>query len=104
MPDATKHNPVEYTSANIWTDWFPEDRLADLLAGREVEANIGQVKGAWKAALDREVRAGRLTRWQGHWFPVAGAPYGLGPLKTCYGHPDVAAFFAFPALAKAEGR
>lgn len=71
----------------IWQDWFPEKALADVLAGREVECDIGQVKGAWKKALEREVRAGRLTKWKGHWFPVAGANFGLGPLKTCYGTP-----------------
>jgi len=76
---------AELTNANIFEEWFPEDRLAALLAGAEVEADIGQVKGVWKAALEREVRAGRLVKWRGKWFPVAGARYGLGPDKTCYG-------------------
>ena len=93
---------TEYTSANIWQDWFPEEALADLLAGRAVETNIGQVKGAWKRALAHEVKAGRLVTWQGHWYPVPGAPWGLGPLKTCYGTPEIAAYFA-AAKADATG-
>ena len=82
---------IEFTSQNIWDVWFPEDILADVLAGAEVVADIGQVKGVWKKALDREVKAGRLTKWRGHWFPVAGAPWGMGPLKTCYGTPEAKA-------------
>jgi hypothetical protein len=78
-------SPIEYTDANLWNEWFPEAALADLLAGRDIEPDIGQVRGAWKAALEREVRAGRLVKWKGHWYPVAGASFGLGPLKTCYG-------------------
>ena len=93
---------TEYTSANIWQDWFPEEALADLLAGRAVETNIGQVKGAWKRALAHEVKAGRLVTWQGRWYPVPGAPWGLGPLKTCYGTPEIAAYFA-AAKADATG-
>ena len=69
---------------------FPEHMLADVLAGRDVVPDIGQVNGAWKAALTREVKAGRLVTWKGHWFPVAGAPWGIGPLKTCYGTAEAA--------------
>lgn len=94
-----------YNSTNIWTEWFPEDVLARVLAGQEVIADIGQVKGAWKQALTREVRCGRLTTWKGHWFPAAGAPFGMGPLKTCYGTPEVAVFWADAraALSRATG-
>lgn len=88
---------TEFTSANIWQDWFPERALADVLAGEDVVADIGQVKGAWKAALEKEVRAGRLAKWKGCWFPTAGAPGGIGPLKTCYGTPELAAHFAAQA-------
>lgn len=66
-------------------DKFPERLLADVLAGNSVIPDIGQVEGALKAALDREVKAGRLVTWKGHWHPVAGASWGLGPLKLCYG-------------------
>lgn len=83
----------ELTNANIWSEWFPEGEFADLLAGETVVVDTGQVNGVWKKALDREVRAGRLNKWRGKWFPVAGASFGIGPDKTCYGTPEVAAFF-----------
>lgn len=79
---------MEVTMTDLGTigrDWFPENWLADVLAGRDVEVDIGQVKGAWRKALQREVRAGRLVTWRGRWFPIAGARFGIGPLKTCYG-------------------
>ena len=76
--------------ANLETE-FPESMLADVLAGRDVVPDIGQVKGAWGSALKREVKAGRLITWKGYWYPVAGAPRGIGPLKTCYGTPEAAA-------------
>lgn len=80
---------IEFTSANIWDEWFPENVLADLLAGHDVFADTGQVKGAWKAALRKEIKAGRLVTWKGHWFPHPGSPFGMGPLKTCYGIPEI---------------
>jgi hypothetical protein len=89
------------TSANIWTEWVPEDVLAAVLAGEKVIANIGQVHGLWQRMLEREVRAGRLTKWRGKWFPQAGAPYGLGPDKTCYGTPALRDYFAAMKQAKA---
>lgn len=78
----------------IWQDYFPESALADVLSGRKVVPDIGQVKGAWKAALEREVQAGRLAKWSGKWFPQAGSPSGIGPDKTCYGTPELARYFA----------
>lgn len=76
---------TELTNANIWTEWFPESALRDVLAGDDIIADTGQVNGVWKKALEREVRAGRITKWRGYWFPIAGAQVGIGPLKTCYG-------------------
>jgi hypothetical protein len=73
------------TSANIWTEWFPEETLRAVLAGEQVIADIGQVNGVWKKALKHEVKAGRLVTWRGKWFPMAGARFGMGPDKTCYG-------------------
>lgn len=61
------------------------------IAHREVVVNIGQIDLATKLALDREVRAGRLAKWRGYWFPVAGGSWGIGPLKTCWGTPDMRA-------------
>lgn len=74
-----------------------EAKFAMVLAG-EVVVDIGQVNGLWKQMLDREVRVGRLTKWRGHWHPVAGASWGIGPLKTCYGTPATA-----EALRATEG-
>lgn len=91
---AARAKPAGYNSSNIWDEWVPEGALADVLAGREVVANIGQVKGLWKRMLEKEVRAGRLVKWRGKWFPVAGSPEGLGPDKTCYGTPEVSDYFA----------
>jgi hypothetical protein len=59
------------------------------LAETRVVVNIGQIDKPTKSALEREVRAGRLAKWRGYWFPVAGADYGIGPLKTCYGPTSV---------------
>lgn len=42
-------------------------------------------------ALNRECRTGGLVKWRGHWRPVAGASFGIGPLKTCYGTPEAKA-------------
>jgi len=92
---------AELTNANLWSEWFPESALADVLAGDSVVANIGQVRGVWKAALEKEVRAGRLAKWRGYWFPTAGAPWGIGPLKTCYGLPHIAEQFANFRLTRA---
>jgi hypothetical protein len=56
--------------------------------------DIGQIDHASKLKIMREVRAGRLAKWRGRWFPEAGAPRGIGPLKTCYGTPEWAAYYA----------
>lgn len=69
------------------------DRLNAALEGTVI-VNIGQVTLGEKRVLDQAVRAGKLAKWRGHWFPHAGAPHGIGPLKTCWGTPEVAAYFA----------
>lgn len=66
--------------------------LNDALDG-QVVVSIGQISPAMKAVMDRAVRAGMLSKWRGKWFPVAGAPLGLGPDKTCWSTPEVAAQF-----------
>lgn len=85
---------TEYTNSNIWSEWFPEEALREVLAGRDVIPNIGQVKGVWKRQLEKEVKAGRLAKWKGKWYPVAGASWGLGPDKTCYGTPELRDHFS----------
>ena len=68
------------------------DFVADAL--REVVPDIGQIDHASKLALGRAVRAGHISKWRGYWFPHAGAPFGMGPLKTCYGPNALCAYFA----------
>lgn len=58
--------------------------ITSALAG-EVICNIGQVDDTTKRALDKMWRAGTLLKWRGYWYPIAGAAYGIGPLKTCWG-------------------
>lgn len=55
----------------------------------KVVVNIGQLDAATKRKLDKMARDGRIAKWRGHWFPIAGAPEGIGPLKICYGIPPV---------------
>lgn len=93
---------VEFNNSNIWEEWFPESALDDVLAGRDVVPDIGQVKGAWKRQLEKEVKAGRLTKWRGKWFPCAGSPFGIGPDKTCYGTPELRDYFAGMKTARAK--
>jgi hypothetical protein len=66
------------------------DHLNAALAG-EVVVDIGQVGPLSRKALDRAVRAGKLVRWRGKWFPLAGAPFGIGPDKMCWSTPETAA-------------
>jgi len=54
-------------------------------ASQEVIANIGQLTEGDKRVLEMGVKAGVIVKWRGKWFPVAGAPFGIGPDKTCYG-------------------
>lgn len=63
-------------------------------AKSEVIPNIGQIDRQSRLSLDRAVRAGTISKWRGHWFPHAGAPVGLGPLKVCYGPNEMADYFA----------
>lgn len=61
-------------------DWF----IPAALAG-EVIVNIGQIAPDTEKQLNKLVRAGTLLKWRGKWYPVAGASFGLGPDKTCWG-------------------
>jgi len=51
----------------------------------EVVCNTGQVPAEVERELNKLVRKGVAVKWRGYWFPVAGASYGIGPLKTCWG-------------------
>lgn len=67
--------------------------LDEALRG-EVLVDIGQVGPLTRKALDRAVRAGKLVKWRGKWFPMAGASLGIGPDKNCWSTPEVAKYFA----------
>jgi hypothetical protein len=60
-------------------------------ARQRVVVSIGQLSAADKRTLDRAAKAGTISKWRGYWHPVRGAPFGIGPLKTCYGPHDVCA-------------
>ena len=64
--------------------------VSSALAGRVV-ISLGQLTDGDRRALDREVKRGRLEKWRGHWFPVSGASFGIGPLKLCWGLPGMRA-------------
>jgi len=57
--------------------------ISSLMAG-EVICDIGQVTKDDRRLLDRLVRKGDAVKWRGYWFPVAGASFGIGPLKMCW--------------------
>ena len=63
----------------------PQDWIVPAALAGDVIVNIGQIDKPTARQLDRLVRAGTLIKWRGKWFPVAGAPWGLGPDKTCWG-------------------
>lgn len=68
------------------------DFVAEALA--EPIAQIGQIDADSVKALKRAVKSGQLASWRGKWFPMTGAPIGLGPDKTCYGRPEMAQYYA----------
>jgi hypothetical protein len=49
---------------------------------------LGQVPEWMKRQLDAHVRAGRLAKWKGH-FNTGHRGFGMGPLKTIYGYPEI---------------
>lgn len=69
-------------------------RNLDAALRGEVVVDIGHLGKLDVTVLDRAVRAGKLAKWRGKWFPNAGAPWGIGPDKTCWSTPEVAAFWA----------
>lgn len=66
------------------------DRLNAALEG-EVIVQIGHVSPLEVKLLDQAVRAGKLTKFRGKWFPITGAKFGIGPNKMCWATPEVAA-------------
>ena len=63
----------------------PQDWMIPAVLDGEVLIQIGQIAPETVKQLDKMVRAGTLVKWRGFWYPVAGASFGLGPLKMCWG-------------------
>ena len=60
------------------------DMSAAMEAKRRVIVDIGLSKEL-RRNLERLTHRGEIAKWLGYWFPIAGAPIGIGPLKTCFG-------------------
>lgn len=63
----------------------PQDGFIPSAMNGNVIVNIGQIAPQTVRQLDKLVRAGTLVKWRGYWYPVAGASFGIGPLKSCWG-------------------
>lgn len=61
-------------------DWI----VPEALAGRVI-VQIGQITPETERELNKLVKSGVLLKWRGYWYPIAGASFGIGPLKTCWG-------------------
>lgn len=70
-----------------------QDRFVPAALNGEVICNIGHISPETERALNKLVRTGELAKWRGHWYPTSGAPWGIGPLKTCWGLPEIRDFF-----------
>ena len=67
------------------TTFPPQDWIVPAALAGEVIVNIGQIAPDTEKQLNKLVRDGTLLKWRGKWYPVAGASFGLGPDKTCWG-------------------
>ncbi len=65
----------------------PTQELIDEALAGKVICNIGQVSAEAARKLDAMVKRGELAKWRGYWYPNAGANFGIGPLKSCWGLP-----------------
>lgn len=50
---------------------------------------MGQFDASIKRRLDNAVKDGRLAKWRARWNAPLGG-WGIGPLKTIYGLPELA--------------
>lgn len=71
--------------ANSRKTYAPQDWIVPAALNGTVIVAIGQIAPETVKQLDKLVRAGTLLKWRGKWYPVAGASFGLGPDKTCWG-------------------
>lgn len=58
--------------------------ISDSFERGDVICDTGQISPEERRMLEREARKGRARKWRGHWHPVPGASWGIGPLKTCF--------------------
>lgn len=63
----------------------PQGHIVRALLGGDVVVDIGQVSPETVKQFKKLHRAGTLVKWRGYWHPVPGAPWGIGPPKTCWG-------------------
>lgn len=63
----------------------PQDWMIPAVLGGEVLVQISQIAPETVKQLDKMVKAGTLIKWRGKWYPLAGASFGIGPDKTCWG-------------------
>jgi hypothetical protein len=61
------------------------EHTIDQINNGHAVADIGQLSKSDRRALDNAVRQKTIEKWRGCWHPIPGAPFGIGPLKTCYG-------------------
>lgn len=71
-----------------------KDQAEAAIGAGEVLVNIGQIGSDVQRLLDRAVKQGTVRKWRGYWFPIAGAHFGIGPVKSCYALPFVADNFS----------
>lgn len=74
---------TEYAEATLKAQEVTRDIVAE--ARSYVLVDTGWMTKQERAALDAAARRGEIQKWRGHWHPVPGADFGIGPLKTCYG-------------------
>lgn len=63
----------------------PQGHIVRAVLGGDVVVDIGQIAPETLKQFKKLVRVGTLIKWRGKWYPVAGASFGLGPDKTCWG-------------------
>jgi hypothetical protein len=72
-------------SASPARTYPPQGHIVRAVLGGEVVVDIGQIAPETLKQFNKLLRAGTLIKWRGKWYPVAGAAFGLGPDKTCWG-------------------
>lgn len=58
--------------------------------------DLGQVPAWMKKQLDKQAKEGRLVKYRGFWNTLSPV-MGMGPLKTIWATPEIAAVAGIPA-------